>query len=160
MTDNIPENRDEELDAFLKEIRKLDQSTRHRVHAPECLRRLKERESEFIGTQHENRYWHEITFEAFHCAQINLQAQNTESAINYLRESLEAAIQYGDDWWTDYVEATFHYLKNNPEGVENAIKRGNADKENLQIMKNMLKGLRARGFPDYTQDYDNRPDSK
>lgn len=157
MIEQSPEPSEKELIDFLKEVFALDQSKLTRDDAPECLRMLKERETDFHGTALEAQYWRGRSFESFHCAQSILLRENDIDAVRaYLQESVEAASKSGDKPWTDYVEATLFHVNNDPDGIDRVIKRGNAKDANLRIMKNMLKGLRTRGFPDYSQDYSNR----
>ena len=146
----------EERSKLLKDVEELDQRHADRRDAPECVRRLKNAEASFVGTEDEQYFYYELSFEQFHVVQnLLLEGSDSEEAMRKLEEALDAAKKGDDPEWTNYMHGTMAYMKNDPELLESFIKAGELNEKTLQKLHD---GLVKRGKPDYGLDYQGMED--
>jgi hypothetical protein len=143
------------LEKVRNKLVELDQATPTRDAADKNLQFLKDPQIvEYINqhpemTEGYNRF---LSFTEFHVAQ-RLTLDNPIEAINHFKMALENArvTQSDGESWASYIQGTLLYMEGK-EIPEELIAKAEQSK-NAQILKNFNKGLKARGFPSYLEDY-------
>ncbi len=141
---------------FRGKLLELDQSDCSRVRSINNLEILKDREViNFIFSKNdketEDSYKKFLSFTEFHVGQIELINKNNNGII-HIKEALKLAEESGDDRWISYLKGTVFYLegKEISEEILDSVK--DLD-NNYKILKSFNAGLRERGYPDYSIDY-------
>ncbi len=141
---------------FRGKLLELDQSDCSRVRSINNLEILKDREViNFIFSKNdketEDSYKKFLSFTEFHVGQIELINKNNNGII-HIKEALKLAEESDDDRWISYLKGTVFYLegKEISEEILDSVK--DLD-NNYKILKSFNVGLRERGSPDYSIDY-------
>ncbi len=141
---------------FRGKLLELDQSDCSRVRSINNLEILKDREViNFIFSKNdketEDSYKKFLSFTEFHVGQIELINKNNNGII-HIKEALKLAEESDDDRWISYLKGTVFYLegKEISEEILDSVK--DLD-NNYKILKSFNAGLRERGYPDYSIDY-------
>lgn len=151
LTHNQENMENKNLLNFLDKMIVLDQTDSMHSRAEECYNQLKMRESEYIGTQMEKKYWEAMSLFLFHTGQFKvIWDGDIQKSKQYFLEAYETAKKGSDIWWLAYMEGTCHYLNGDVQWVKWAIKNAWS---NAQLLRWFTSGLKKRGAPDYEEDY-------
>lgn len=138
-------------------LKNLDQSTPDRIFSIKNLDFLLDNDVQnFILTLSEDiikNYYQFLSFTQLHVGQIKAFDGNNNEALILFKESLENEYK-GHSFLENisYKKATIAYFENDIDSLEKNISLESRENNN-KILKNMLKGLKERGYPDYKLDY-------
>ncbi len=146
---------------FLEEIKRKDQLTEDRVDCFENLKLLQDPDIEkyFVDASEDisKKYFQLLGLTLLHCAQLTGFADdcNTDEVISFIEQAIvaeEKGFAFAGN--LAYKRATLAYFKKDIEGLKRYTDEYSLhDDWNIPILKNMLKGLEERGFPNYKEDY-------
>lgn len=137
---------------FLDTIMELDQSDPSRISALRAVEILSQPEIEslFINTDDSENFYNTRSIAYFHKAQIRLSEGDVNVEGDF-QNALSDSIKTGDlADWTNYIKATLAYLANDLETLKSLVDNVQA---NNALVRNFIKGLEDRGYPDYLADY-------
>lgn len=143
--------------SFRDKLIELDQSDSSRTKSIDNLELLKDEDvTNFIFSKNdpelEKRYRNLLSFTEFHVGQIKLSDKDKEG-VAHIKEALNLAEKSeADSRWINYLKGTYLYLNNQEISVD--ILDGAKDMgNNSKILESFNKGLKERGYPDYSADY-------
>lgn len=93
-----------------------------------------------------------LSFTEFHVAQ-KLAHENDQNSIFHFQEALKAAEDSGNEGWIAYIKGTLLYMEGK-EIPEELIKKSSESGRNSDILRNLNEGLKHRGKPSHTEDYE------
>ena len=135
-----------------------DQSTGDRKAALSNLDFLEDSDiKNFINNQQEDikkSYYQLLSLTELHVGQTNLFEGKNEAGLQFWKQAL--AHEYEANAFPEnigYKRGTIAYLEKDIGTLEDSIAQLDSKTRNCQILMNMLKGLKERGYPDYFSDY-------
>lgn len=137
---------------FLDEIFRLDQSTPERTDSLRAVEIMSQPElvAIFEDTEERQNFYSTRSLAYFHKAQVRI-SRGDMSVVADLQCALADSLRVGeeDDDWANYVRATIAYLEGNIEELKILEKKLD---QNKFLVRNFIKGLEERGYPDYMFD--------
>lgn len=137
---------------FLDTVMELDQSDPSRISALRAVEILSkpEIESLYINSEDSENFYNTRSISYFHKAQIRL-SEGDENVEGDFQNALSDSMKISDlADWTNYIKATLAYLANDIETLKSLVDNV---QDNNALVRNFIKGLQDRGYPDYLSDY-------